>query len=167
MSAYTPHTPDDVAAMLAAIGVESIDALVAHVPAALREHARVDLAPGLSEPALRRAMERLAERNLRVPSTAVFLGAGAYPHVAPTVVNRTGRPLRVSVIGDRDSTDCRCAVPPGDSVRLGYYLFSPRSAVRVRDDRGGVARLEAFGDRVDEVSGAVSITVRPEDLRSR
>ncbi len=87
MSAYTPHTPDDVAAMLDVIGVPSIDALVAHVPAALRERARIDFAPGLSEPDLRRAMERLAERNARIPENAVFLGAGAYAHVTPTVVN--------------------------------------------------------------------------------
>ena len=87
MSAYTPHTPADVAAMLDAIGAGSIDALVAHVPAALRDRARVDLPPGLTEPALRRAMGQLAERNTRIADDAVFLGAGAYPHLAPTVVN--------------------------------------------------------------------------------
>jgi glycine dehydrogenase subunit 1 len=87
MSAYTPHTPSDVAAMLDAIGVDSIDALIAHVPAALRERAHVDLAPGLTEPALRRTMGELADRNTRIGDDAVFLGAGAYPHLAPTVVN--------------------------------------------------------------------------------
>jgi hypothetical protein len=86
---------------------------------------------------------------------------------APTVVNRTDRPLRVSVIGDGDTSDCRCTVAPGDSVGLGYYLFSPRSAVRVRDDRGATARYDALGDDADEASGAVSITVHPGDLRSR
>jgi len=86
---------------------------------------------------------------------------------APTVVNRTPRPLSVSVIGDGDTTDCRCTVAPGDSVRLGYYLFSPRSAVRVRDDHGAVARYDALDDDADEASGAVSITVHPGDLRSR
>jgi glycine dehydrogenase subunit 1 len=87
MSAYTPHTPGDIDAMLAAIGAESLDALVAHVPAALRERARIDLAPGLTEPDLRRAMERLAARNAGIDPAAVFLGAGAYPHESPAVVN--------------------------------------------------------------------------------
>jgi glycine dehydrogenase subunit 1 len=87
MSAYTPHTPDDVQAMLAAVGATSLDALVAHVPAALRERARIALAPGLTEPDLRRAMERLAAQNTTLDPSAVFLGAGAYPHVAPSVVN--------------------------------------------------------------------------------
>jgi glycine dehydrogenase subunit 1 len=91
MSAYTPHTTDDVAAMLDVIGAPSLDALVAHVPAALRERAHVDLPPGLTEPELRRVMEGLADRNTCVPETAVFLGAGAYPHLTPTVVDHVLR----------------------------------------------------------------------------
>jgi glycine dehydrogenase subunit 1 len=87
MSAYTPHTPGDVEAMLATIGAPSIDALVAHVPAALRERARVDLPAGLTEPALRRTMAELAARNTAIGEEAVFLGAGAYAHLAPSVVN--------------------------------------------------------------------------------
>lgn len=86
---------------------------------------------------------------------------------APSVINRTRRPLRVTVIGESDTIDCRCVVPPRDSILLGYYLFSARTVVRVRDDRGATARFDALGDQVDESSGAVSITVRPEDFRSR
>ncbi len=84
----------------------------------------------------------------------------------PTVVNHTRRPLRVAIVGDHDTIDCQCTIPPGDSVRLGYYLFSSRTTVRVRDDRGRTARFDALLDQADEVSGAVSLTVRPEDLRS-
>jgi glycine dehydrogenase subunit 1 len=87
MSAYTPHTAGDVAAMLEVIGAPSIEALVAHVPAELRRRAPIDLADGLTEPELRRTMERLAARNMHVGEDAVFLGAGAYPHLAPSVVN--------------------------------------------------------------------------------
>jgi hypothetical protein len=85
---------------------------------------------------------------------------------APTVVNRTRRPLRVAVIGEGDTTECRCLVPPGDSILLGYYLFSPRTVVRVKDDRGATARFDGLADQMDESSGAVRITVRPEDFRS-
>ncbi len=88
MSAYAPHTADDVAAMLDVIGVGSLEALVAHVPAALRERAGIALPAGLTEPDLRRTMERLAARNTGVAAGAVFLGAGAYPHVTPAVVNQ-------------------------------------------------------------------------------
>ncbi len=87
MSAYTPHTDADIVAMLDVIGAESVDALVAHVPEALRARAHVDLPAGLTEPALRLTMGALAEQNVRVADDAVFLGAGAYPHRAPSVVN--------------------------------------------------------------------------------
>ncbi|HLY36793.1 MAG TPA: aminomethyl-transferring glycine dehydrogenase subunit GcvPA [Candidatus Binatia bacterium] len=83
---YTPHSPGDVAAMLAAIGVESIDALFAHVPEGLRARAAIDLPAGLTEPALRRHLEELAGRN--ASSAAAFLGAGAYPHWRPAVVDQ-------------------------------------------------------------------------------
>ncbi len=88
MSGYSPHTAADIAAMLAAIGVGSIDELFAHVPANLRERAAVNLPPGLTEPELRRQLEALAGRNSGAGETAVFLGAGAYPHVVPAVVDQ-------------------------------------------------------------------------------
>jgi glycine cleavage system P protein (glycine dehydrogenase) subunit 1 len=87
VSAYTPHTPADVAAMLATIGAGSIDALVAHVPEPLRRRAAVGLPDGLTEPALRRVMADLAARNTGIAESAVFVGAGAYAHLAPGVVN--------------------------------------------------------------------------------
>ena len=84
MSAYLPHTPDDIAAMLAAIGVSSLDALFAQVPARLRERARLDLPVGLTEAELRTRLGGLAARNA---DAVVFAGAGAYPHDAPAVVD--------------------------------------------------------------------------------
>ncbi|HJQ84751.1 MAG TPA: aminomethyl-transferring glycine dehydrogenase subunit GcvPA [Candidatus Binatia bacterium] len=86
MSGYSPHTPGDVAAMLAAIGVGSLDELLAHVPASLRTRAAIALPDGLSEPELRRRLGELAGRN--ATDAAVFLGAGAYPHWTPAVVDQ-------------------------------------------------------------------------------
>jgi glycine dehydrogenase subunit 1 len=86
VSSYTPHTAADVQAMLAAIGVDSVDDLFAHVPAGLRARAPLDLPAGLTEPELRQRFEALAARN---PSGGTpFLGAGAYPHWVPTVVDQ-------------------------------------------------------------------------------
>jgi len=87
VNAYTPHTPAEIAAMLRAIGVESLDELVAQVPAGLRERAGVELAPCVSEPELRERFAALAGRNAG-DGAAVFLGAGAYPHHAAAVVNQ-------------------------------------------------------------------------------
>ncbi len=85
MSGYSPHTPRDVADMLAVIGAPSVDDLFAHVPARLRSQAAINLPEGLSEPELRRQLEELASRN---PVATVFLGAGAYPHWVPTLVDQ-------------------------------------------------------------------------------
>jgi glycine dehydrogenase subunit 1 len=87
VSAYTPHTPADVAAMLRAIGADSLDELVAQVPAGLRATAGVALPPGLSEPALRERFTALAGRSGGTGLVS-FLGAGAYPHHVPAVVNQ-------------------------------------------------------------------------------
>src|SRR3954469_16130213 len=71
--------------MLAAIGVGTVDELFAHVPGTLRARARVELPAGVTEPELRRDMEALAARN---GTAATFLGAGAYPHVVPALVDQ-------------------------------------------------------------------------------
>ena len=82
MSGYTPHTPSDIAAMLAAIGVDSID-----VPASLRARAGIPLPAGVSEPELRRQLGALAARNTGA-AAALFAGAGAYAHVVPAFVDQ-------------------------------------------------------------------------------
>jgi glycine cleavage system P protein (glycine dehydrogenase) subunit 1 len=87
VSAYTPHTPGEIAAMLAAIGVNSLDDLVAQVPERLHATAGVALPAGLTEPELRARFAALAARNAG-DGVAVFLGAGAYPHHVPAVVNQ-------------------------------------------------------------------------------
>jgi len=88
VSGYAPHTDGDIAAMLATIGASSIDELFARVPAGLRARATIDLPPGLTEPELRARFEALAARNADGAGSAVFLGAGAYPHWVPTAVDQ-------------------------------------------------------------------------------
>src|SRR6184192_1319078 len=85
---YRPHTAEDIAAMLAAIGVGSIDDLFAHVPATLRARAAIALPEGLTEPELCRHVSALAARNPTASGAAAFLGAGAYPHWVPAVVDQ-------------------------------------------------------------------------------
>lgn len=87
MSAYTPHTPEEVRAMLAEIGAGSLDDLVAHVPEGLRSRARIALPAGCSEPALRARFAALAAAN-RGADALSFLGAGAYAHHIPAVVDQ-------------------------------------------------------------------------------
>jgi len=84
---FIPHTADDIRAMLDTVGVASVDDLLADVPADLRARAGIDLAPGRSEAAVCAAVNALAAHNLAAPERC-FLGAGAYPHFVPAVVDQ-------------------------------------------------------------------------------
>jgi glycine dehydrogenase subunit 1 len=90
VSGYNPHTAADVAAMLGAIGVRSLDELFAQVPPDLRARASIAVPAGLTEPELRARLEALASRDAGA-ETAVFLGAGAYRHASPAVVDHVVR----------------------------------------------------------------------------
>jgi glycine dehydrogenase subunit 1 len=82
---YGPHTADDRARMLAAIGVASVDALFEDIPEALRA-GPLDLPPPEPELLLAARLQGLAARNRT--DLASFLGAGAYRHWSPPVVDQ-------------------------------------------------------------------------------
>ncbi|MFI5366970.1 MAG: aminomethyl-transferring glycine dehydrogenase subunit GcvPA [Candidatus Binatia bacterium] len=84
---FLPHTADDIRAMLAAVGVADVAALFADIPAELRARATLNLAPGLSELEVRARFEALAAQNTAAQQ-ACFIGAGAYPHFVPSVVDQ-------------------------------------------------------------------------------
>jgi glycine dehydrogenase len=80
--------PDDaeVAAMLAVVGHDSLDALVeAAVPAGIRLDGPLDLPAGLSEPDTTAALRRLAGRNRVLRS---LIGMGYHDTVTPPVIRR-------------------------------------------------------------------------------
>ncbi len=81
---YSPHTDPERSRMLAAIGVAGIDDLFADVPESVRA-TRLAVPPALSEQEVRAELSRLASRN-RIPAVS-FLGAGAYRHLVPSVVD--------------------------------------------------------------------------------
>ncbi|MGA3057273.1 MAG: aminomethyl-transferring glycine dehydrogenase subunit GcvPA [Candidatus Limnocylindrales bacterium] len=83
--AYGPHTPEDRAQMLAAIGIASVDDLFADIPPSLRASG-LNLPEPESEAELSDRLRRLADRN-RVDLIS-FLGAGAYRHFVPAVVDQ-------------------------------------------------------------------------------
>ncbi|MEZ0335759.1 MAG: serine/threonine-protein kinase [Gemmatimonadales bacterium] len=82
----------------------------------------------------------------------------------PVMVNRSGRPLAVSVLSRRDSIACNCPVAPGDSVRLGYYPLQPSSVVRVDDESGMTARFDSLDERRNPVTGSVVLRVDSSSL---
>src|SRR5580700_1799333 len=80
--AFIPHTPDDVAAMLEVIGVQSIDALFDEIPRELRAGV-LDVPPAMCEMEVGRL---LAERAASDGRPLNFIGAGAYEHHIPAPV---------------------------------------------------------------------------------
>src|SRR5437879_13471701 len=84
---YFYNTPDDIAAMLQAIGVGSIDELFSGVPNDLRLKRPLDIPPALSEMELAQHLEALAAKNSHIGQKVCFLGGGAYDHFVPAVVD--------------------------------------------------------------------------------
>jgi hypothetical protein len=77
----------------------------------------------------------------------------------PVVVNRTDRPLGVTILGQRDTVACDCPVAAGDSVRLGYYPLEPGSVIQVENAAGIRARLDSLDERRNPVTGSVLVLV--------
>ncbi|CAA9462121.1 MAG: Glycine dehydrogenase [decarboxylating] (glycine cleavage system P1 protein) [uncultured Solirubrobacteraceae bacterium] len=86
MTRYTAATDDDRRAMLAAIGVDSVDDLFADVPAGVRLDRPLDLPPGRSELEVFEHLRGLAALNVSADDEISFLGAGMYDHHVPAIV---------------------------------------------------------------------------------
>lgn len=80
---YIPHTQDDIAAMLAAIGAKSIDDLFDEIPAHLKGNKLANVPDGQTEMAVTRTM---ADRAAQDQAKLCFIGAGAYQHHIPAAV---------------------------------------------------------------------------------
>jgi glycine dehydrogenase subunit 1 len=83
---YHPHTPEDVRAMLDAVGAKSLDDLFRSIPEPLRLRRPLEVPPALDEIALFAEFRRLAARN--EVSHPPFAGAGCYPHHVPPAVDQ-------------------------------------------------------------------------------
>src|SRR5277367_1737386 len=84
---YLPHTQEEIAAMLAAVDLPSLDALYSSIPATARLDRPLALPPGVDEPTLMRELEGLARGNA-ASGMLSFLGAGAYHHHFPPAADQ-------------------------------------------------------------------------------
>src|SRR5688572_1619379 len=84
---YNPHTPADRQRMLAAVGVESAADLFEVVPEPIRFPA-LRLPAAVSELEATQELTALAGLNSDASRYPLFLGAGAYNHYVPAVVNQ-------------------------------------------------------------------------------
>ncbi len=84
---YLPLTAADRRAMLATIGVPSLDGLFRDVPESARFAGTFDLPDHMGEQEVERALGAMAGRSLPATSVPSFLGAGAYRHHIPASVD--------------------------------------------------------------------------------
>ncbi len=80
---FIPHTPDDVTAMLGAIGAASIEDLFDEIPADLKSGKLRDVPEGESEMAVTRLMMARAQAD---GLWSNFIGAGVYEHHIPAAI---------------------------------------------------------------------------------
>jgi glycine dehydrogenase subunit 1 len=84
---YLPHTVEDIASMLKAIGLKSIDDLFKTVPEDCRRKGELNLPGALTEWELTGLMNSLSSHMASSPEYKVFIGAGSYEHYIPESVS--------------------------------------------------------------------------------
>jgi glycine dehydrogenase subunit 1 len=92
MGSFVPHTQAEIEAMLGFLGLERLDDLFDHIPAAVRLAGGLAVEPGRSEADVLDVLGGLAGRNRPAGSAAgagqliCFAGGGAYEHEIPSAV---------------------------------------------------------------------------------
>jgi glycine dehydrogenase subunit 1 len=88
LTQYTAVTDADLAEMLSAIGVSSVQELFdRQIPADVRLERALDLPEGLPEQEVYGHLRDLAARNVSAEDEITFLGAGMYDHYVPAVID--------------------------------------------------------------------------------
>jgi glycine dehydrogenase subunit 1 len=88
LSRYTAITPADLDAMLAAIGVSSVQEIFdRQIPEAVRLGRELDLPQGQTEQDVFAHLRELAARNTSAEDELSFLGAGMYDHYVPALID--------------------------------------------------------------------------------
>ncbi len=83
---YIPHTEAERRSMMEVIGIQDIDELFADVPADVR-YPQLDLPQPMTEMEVMRELDMMAAENANLREFASFLGAGAYNHFVPAIVD--------------------------------------------------------------------------------
>lgn len=84
---YLPHTSEDIAAMLKAVGIESLEGLFTHIPQDCRRKETLKIPEALTEWELNDHIDTLAGNMAVSPEYKVFLGGGSYEHHIPSVLS--------------------------------------------------------------------------------
>ena len=87
MYPYIPNTNDDERKMLESIGVNSIEGLFNDIPEEVKLNRELNLNKSMSEIEVMKYLTNLATQNKTINDLTCFLGAGAYDHYIPSIVD--------------------------------------------------------------------------------
>lgn len=83
MYPYIPHTDEEIQQMLRTIGAQCLDDLYKDVPVTVKD---LRIPEGLDEFTTVSLLKSLADKNIVVEKSNIFMGAGIYAHYIPQVV---------------------------------------------------------------------------------
>ena len=83
---YLPHTEEEIAEMLTAVGKESLDDLFCTIPEDCRRDAEIELPPAMTEWELDAHMTQVGNMLEVTPQHKVLVGAGSYHHYIPEMI---------------------------------------------------------------------------------
>ncbi|HUE26732.1 MAG TPA: aminomethyl-transferring glycine dehydrogenase subunit GcvPA [Solirubrobacteraceae bacterium] len=126
MSRYTSVTETDLQEMLAEIGVESVEALFAEIPAGLRLDRPPALDGGRSEQEVYEELRALAAANVSTEDEVSFLGAGMYDHYVPALI---------------------------DSITLRSEFLTPYTPYQPEISQGGLQAMFEYQTAISELTG--------------
>ena len=87
MFPYISHTHEDEQEMLKSIGLNSLDQLFDDIPKDMQLGRDLNLPTAMSELEVKRYLSEMAKKNCSLSELTCFLGAGAYDHYIPSVIN--------------------------------------------------------------------------------
>lgn len=88
MSRYISNTRSEQQEMLSQIGLKSPEDLFQDIPQSVRLNRELDLPPAVSEMELVKIIGAKAGKNINLDEYTCFLGAGAYDHFVPSVIDQ-------------------------------------------------------------------------------
>ncbi len=121
MFPYIPHTEEEIKEMLDVVGLSSVEELFSDIPSDLKLNRELDLPLAKSELEVMTYMNKLANKNCSTTQNVCFLGAGAYDHYIPTIVDH--------IIGRSEFYTSYTPYQPEISQGTLQYLFEYQTLI--------------------------------------
>lgn len=91
MHRYIPNTEVDKKEMLKVVGLKTMEDLFSDIPDEIKLKEDLALSKGLSEPEILAKFKELGEKNRSAEELTCFLGAGAYDHYIPSLIQHLAK----------------------------------------------------------------------------